>query len=138
MTESFFKDHGEETPGTAVPYLDEEAVKDGRRSESTPDAFQTEEGRLGAILAYIPFLCFIPLLSMRENPEIRLHARQGVILFLIELVAALFLVDRISNFVFTTVLVVAVALALVGIYFAVQGKSYRLPIIGDLADKAKL
>ena len=74
---------------------------------------------------------------MKENKEARLHARQGVILFLIELVAVLFLVDGISDFVFKAILIVAIALSIVGIYFALQGKSFRLPIIGDLADKTK-
>ena len=59
-------------------------------------------------------------------------------LFLIELLALLFLIDRIANFVFTAVLIVAVAFAIAGIYFALQGKNYRLPIVGDLAEKSKL
>jgi len=59
-------------------------------------------------------------------------------LFLIELLAALFLIDRISSFVFTGVLLVAAAFSVAGIVFALQGKNYRLPIISDLADKTKL
>ncbi len=93
---------------------------------------------MAAILSYIPLLCFIPLLNMKDNKEARFHARQGVILFLIELVAVLFLVEGISDFVFKGILIVAVALSVVGIYFALQGKSYKLPIISDLADKTKL
>ncbi|MEW5995273.1 MAG: hypothetical protein AB1744_12900 [Candidatus Zixiibacteriota bacterium] len=138
MTESFFKQEGREPASSEIPQLDEKQEKSEDRSEAEVPSFGTEEGRLGAILSYIPFLCFVPLLSMKDNPEIRLHARQGVILFLIELVAALFLVDRIADFVFTALLIAAIILAIVGIYFAAQGKSYRLPIIGDIADKTKL
>ena len=99
---------------------------------------EIEEGRLTALFSYIPFLCFIPLLSMKENREARFHARQGLVLFLIEIVAALFLIDRISSFVFTAVLLVAAAFSVAGIVFALQGKSYRLPLVGDLADKTNL
>ena len=93
---------------------------------------------MAAIMAYIPLLCFVPLLSMKDNKEARFHARQGVLLFLIELVAVLFLIDAISDLVFKGILIGAVALSVAGIVFAIQGKNYRLPIIGDLADKAKL
>jgi len=131
MTDSFFDNQGEQKPTGEIPNLD------GASSGST-SGFKTDEGRLAAVMSYIPFLCFIPLLNMKDNEEARFHARQGVMLFLIELVAFLFLFDRISQFVFTAVLIVAVAFSLAGIYFALQGKNYRLPIVGDLADKSKL
>jgi uncharacterized membrane protein len=131
MTDSFFDNRDEQKPSSEIPNLDGE-----ERGSGT--GFQTDDGRLAAIMSYIPFLCFIPLLNMKHNSEARFHARQGVMLFLIELVAFLFLFDRISQFVFTAVLIVAVALSMAGIYFALQGKNYRLPIVGDLADKSKL
>ena len=93
---------------------------------------------MAAIMSYIPILCFIPLLNMKDNKEAHFHARQGVMLFLIEVLAIIFLIDGISRFVFKALLIVAVALSVVGIYFALQGKNYKLPIIGDFADKAKL
>jgi len=130
LTNSFFDNQGEDKPTGEIPNLD-----------GTPDSdsgFKTDEGRLAAVMAYIPFLCFIPLLNMKHNEEARFHARQGVMLFLIELVAFLFLFERISQFVFTAVLIVAVAFSIAGIYFSLQGKNYRLPIVGDLADKSKL
>lgn len=131
MTDSFFDNRDEQKPPSEIPNLD-----GSERNGET--GFQTDDGRLAAIMSYIPFLCFIPLLNMKHNSEARFHARQGVMLFLIELVAFLFLFDRISQFVFTAVLIVAVALSMAGIYFALQGKNYRLPIVGDLADKSKL
>ena len=131
MPSSFFDDDADEQkPRDEAPQPDS-APKPGA-------GFQTDEGRLAAVMSYIPFLCFIPLLSMRHNEEARFHARQGVMLFLIEALAVLFLFDRISDFVFTTILIVAVAFSIAGIYFGLQGKNYRLPIIGDLADKTKL
>jgi uncharacterized membrane protein len=131
MTGSFFDNQGDEKPTGEVPNLD-------GKPGSDDSGFKTDEGRLAAVMAYIPFLCFIPLLNMGHNEEARFHARQGVMLFLIELIAFLFLFDRISQFVFTAVLIVAVAFSIAGIYFSLQGKNYRLPIVGDLADKSKL
>jgi len=133
MSESFFDNQSEDNSTGDIPNLDGTSGQGGDEG-----AFKTDEGRLAAIMAYIPFLCFIPLLNMKHNEEARFHARQGVMLFLIELLALLFLIDRIANFVFTAVLIVAVAFAIAGIYFALQGKNYRLPIVGDLAEKSKL
>jgi len=137
MTDSFFKSDPEEQPRGQIPDL-EEGHTEGASSGSTGGSFDSEEGRMAAVLSYIPFLCFIPLLNMKENREARFHARQGVMLFLIELVAVLFLVDGISDFVFKVVLILAIALSVAGVIFALQGRNYKLPIIGDLADKAKL
>lgn len=138
MSESFFDNQSESKPSGDLPNLGETDRQNQSGGSGFGDAFKTDEGRLAAIMAYIPFLCFIPLLNMKHNEEARFHARQGVMLFLIELIAGLFLVDRISNFIFTAVLIVAVSFSIAGIYFALQGKNYRLPIVGDLADKSKL
>jgi uncharacterized membrane protein len=138
MADSFFPEEEVHTseqlsppPDQPVPGLDEP-------SAPAADELASDESRLAALIAYIPFLCFIPLLNMRENKVALFHARQGTILFLIELAAAVLLVDGISDFIFKAILVGAVILAASGIYFALQGKSMRLPIIGDLADKTKL
>jgi uncharacterized membrane protein len=103
-----------------------------------PEQTLPEEARVAAVLSYIPFLCFIPLLNMRDNKEAFFHARQGLILFLFELLAALFLIGALSNLVFKLVLIFTLASSVVGIFYVLQGKKIRLPIIGDLADKIKL
>lgn len=129
MDKSFFaNDADEEKPGVDDPINDSEEFK----------SFSSDEARLAAIMSYIPFLCFFPLLKMRDNPQAKFHARQGVMLFLIELVAILFLIDGISDLIFKTLLIIAAAASLAGIYFALKGENYRLPIISDLADKFKL
>ncbi len=138
MTESFFKNEPDQTSSENIPDLEDDATKTSEDTTGAEESFKTEEGRMAAILSYIPLLCFIPLLNMKDNREARFHARQGVILFLIELVAVLFLVDGISDFIFKGILILAIALSVAGIYFALQGRSYRLPVIGDLADRTKL
>jgi uncharacterized membrane protein len=134
MSDSFFQDDTDQTPSGEIPELDD---KTGADTPGRTDGFQSDEGRMAAIMSYIPILCFVPLLSMRENKEARFHARQGVLLFLIELVAILFLVDAISDLVFKGILFIAAGLSVAGIIFAIQGRNYKLPIIGDLADKSK-
>jgi len=135
MTESFFKDDAERQAHGEIPELEAPAPDSAAEAER---GFISDEGRMAAIMAYIPFLCFIPLLSMKDNAEARFHARQGVLLFLVEVVAALFLIDTVSDLVFKGILLIAAGLSVAGIIFAFQGRSYKLPIVGDLAQKSKL
>lgn len=139
MSDSFFDNEPQKKPSHDIPDLDgrEEASRDGG-PEFHDSELRTDEGRLAAIMSYIPLLCFIPLLSMKENREARFHARQGLVLFVIELVAVLFLLPGVSSLVFRVILIGAAGLAIAGIYFALQGKNYKLPIVGDLADRTKL
>jgi fumarate reductase subunit D len=137
MPESFFPEEHIDAEQHPVSDL-VEPVPQTPQSTDSADHLESEDSRLGALIAYIPFLCFIPLLNMRENKDALFHARQGTILFLIELGAAVLLVDGISDFFFKAVLVAAVVLSAAGIYSALQGKNFRLPIISDLADKTKL
>ena len=84
MTESFFKDDNEnqEQETNAIPELDSPVIE--LDDPEIVDEFQSEEGRMAAIMSYIPFLCFVPLLNMKDNKEAQFHAKQGVMLFLIE------------------------------------------------------
>ena len=59
-------------------------------TEPSPDAIPQEEiqsGRLLAAVAYLPGLCFVGLLGAPENRYVGFHARQGFLLFLLEVVA---------------------------------------------------
>ena len=138
MTESFFHEQPETKPDDEISPLSESDSDESHSAGEETHRFRTEEGRMAAIMSYIPFLCFLPLLNMKENKEAQFHARQGFILFLIEIIAVLFLVDGISQFVFQAILIVAAALSVAGVYFALQGKNYKLPIISDLVEKSKL
>jgi len=137
MTDSFFKNEPEEERDLTIPELKDNTGRDEDDSDSWMHENLSEEGRMAAIMSYIPILCFVPLLNMQDNKEARFHARQGVLLFLIEIIAVIFMIDGISDFFFKAVLVIAVGLSLAGIYFAFKGKNYKLPIIGDMADKTK-
>lgn len=140
MTESFFRDtaDSDKTPNQDQPLG--EIDNASARNREPEDPTLVEEERIAAVLSYIPFLCFIPLVNIhwKENKEARFHARQGIMLFLVELVAVLMLIDDLGRFVFRAALVGAAALSVAGVYFALQGKKYRLPFVSDLADKMKL
>ncbi|HEX7401486.1 MAG TPA: hypothetical protein VF369_04840 [candidate division Zixibacteria bacterium] len=112
---------------TTPPVMDEEKRKD-----------LIEEGKAAAILGYIPFMCFVPLVKMRENPFAVKHGKQGLILFVIEIIAAIFLLPQINFIFWGLAILLCLAAAAAGIFFALQGQDWKIPFIGDLADKIKL
>lgn len=134
MTESFFKNEPDEQSQEEIINIDPMKNIDKEFS----DSFQSEESKMAAVLSYIPLLCFIPLLNMKENKDARFHARQGVLLFLIELLAAIFLIDGISGFVFKAILIAGIILSIAGVYLSLQGKKFRIPVISDIVEKSHL
>ena len=107
-----------------VPPKDEEAM--------------IEEGKAAAILGYVPFLCFIPLIKMKDNPFAFRHGKQGLFLLFVEILAVFFMFDIISNLFWGLLLILAIGCAVFGILYAIQGKEFTIPFIGDLANKLKI
>jgi uncharacterized membrane protein len=133
MAESFFKKDEAEVEQPQIPALDDSTEVAAKESVVDKD-----QGMIASILAYIPFLCLIPLLQMRESEQARFHSKQGLLLFLLELLAALLLIPGFSGIVWRTVLILALGAAAAGVVFGIQGKDYRLPLLSDIADRMKL
>lgn len=137
MTDPFFKNESKASPpdGSPPPEMELKHPKSETKVESN---LPQDDRRIASIMAYIPFLCFVPLISMSDNKEVRFHARQGVLLFIIELIAVFFLIDTVSDLFFKGILIISVSFSVAGLIFALQGKTQKLPIIGDLIDNSKL
>ena len=110
-------------------------------STPTPPASAPKhEENLGwAIVAYIIF--FLPLLTKaKDDPFVRFHVKQGLVLFLLMLVFWLikiimpwYLYWRLSELfgLFTVIFLI------LGLLNVLQGKQEKLPLIGQFADKFK-
>lgn len=121
-----------------VPDFGEDPLDQAEKGQEASSGSDVDEGRSAAILAYIPFLCFVPLTKMRDNKFALHHGRQGLVLLLLEILAVLFLIPKVSNFFWVLVIIVCAGSSLAGIMFAVQGKMYKLPFISDLAERMRL
>lgn len=129
MTEKIFGPEGrkEKAEETGEPGTNEEARKK-----------MIDEGKAAAMLGYIPFMCFVPLIKMRDNPFAFRHGKQGLVLFIIEIIAVIFLLPKISDLLWSVVIVLCLAAAVAGIIFSLQGKEWKIPFIGDWADKLRV
>jgi len=121
-----------------VPEFGEDMPEEVKGPEKINIDESVEEGRSAAIMAYIPFLCFVSLTTMRHNKFALHHGKQGLVLLMLEVLAVIFLIPKISGYFWALVIIFCVGSAIAGILFAVQGRMTRLPYISDFAEKLKI
>ena len=88
-----------------------------------------------AILAYLGPLIIISYVAAKDDPFVKFHIKQGLVLLVIE-----FIVWALSMFIFLPFLVLwqllnlaTLVLSIVGIVNAIKGREKELPLIGGYA-----
>ena len=123
---------------------------DGPPYDSIPEA-DIVSGRLLAAVAYLPALCFVGLFAAPGNRYVGFHARQGLILFLAEIVGALgialfdaslgtipvlgFLASAILKFLLWFGFLGA---TVYGVIKGANGEVARIPYLGDAIERLPL
>lgn len=98
---------------------------------STSKQYGPEHERYTAALSYVWILCLYPLLFRKDSAFIQFHAKQGVALFVLEILSPIFVVFM------PLVIIVCVIASIVGIRAALMGKYWTLPLVGSYIKKAK-
>ncbi len=93
-----------------------------------------------ALLAYIPFLFFIPLILKRRDAFVRFHIQQGIVLFLFELVIMFLAGIPVIGWFFIGPLgwLAALIFILLGIVHVTNDEEKPLPAIGRYAEKVNV
>ena len=97
------------------------------------------------VLSYLGILCLIPLLAKKDDPEVQWHAKNGLALFIAELIwvaiGIAFLFIRVPflgcgwAIVRCAVWIGFLVLSIMGIIKAVNGQRFRIPILTDMSEK---
>jgi len=98
-----------------------------------------KEGRFFAVISYVSFLCIITLLLKKNNNFALYHAKQGLVLFVMEVVAFIlsiipllgWLIGIFGYMLFLLVSLWAIMQAALGIYC-------RIPVITEISEKVVL
>lgn len=103
---------------------------------AAPAAADTNNTVLMSVLAYLGILVFVPLLLAKENPVVKFHVKQGLVLFIIE--AAVWFVGSMMYIgilypILALVNLGCFVLAIIGIINAVKKQEKELPLVGDFA-----
>ena len=122
----------EKKPDAAAAADDNEnATKKSSETAVESETLADDSVRWMAALAYLPLICLAVLFFYREDPFIQRHARQGLILFVIILLALLLKLDIIWNL----IIAACVAVALVGAVSIILRGDIKIPLLSDLAEK---
>ena len=94
------------------------------------------DGKAYAILSYLWILCLVPLLLKKENKFALFHAKQGLVLFIGELVLGFV---GVIPFLGWAILFFGTALfgvlSVVGLVQVLMGNYWKMPVVGDIAEK---
>ena len=103
--------------------------------EESQGSGEVDENKILAAIGYLGILFLIPLLVKKDSEFCQFHAKQAMILFIIEVILlAIVWIPFLGWLLYTLVSVVA----LVGLIQALMGRKWRIPGIAELADKIKI
>ena len=92
--------------------------------------------KLYAVLAYLGFLCIIPLVVKKRDPFVLFHIKQGLVIFIAAVVSfVVSIIPGIGHILGLAGLSVCVICALFGIFQSLRGTRVAIPFVARLADK---
>ena len=114
----------------------EERVESEQVSE-TPK--KLDDNKVIVILSYIGVLCLIPLFTKKDDKFVFFHAKQGLVLFIVEIITYFVLMIPILGWIIAPIAsLIWLALSIIGIINVLGGEMKELPILGKYADKIKI
>jgi uncharacterized membrane protein len=85
-------------------------------------------------LAYLGILVIIPYVSAKEDPFVKFHVKQGLVLAVIEVVIWFIGMSMWQLWsILSLVNLGTIILSVIGIVNVVHGKTEKLPLVGDFA-----
>lgn len=103
------------------------------------DPKDVEENKVIAAIGYIWILCLVPLLLKKDSKFAQFHGKQGLVLFIAEVIISFIWVVPVLGWLAGFVgWIITLILAILGIVNALSGKYWRMPILGEYAEKLNL
>lgn len=102
---------------------------------------EIEDGKCLAILSYVSILALIPYLTEKKNKYVMYHAKQGMNLFIIEVIVGalspllcliLFLIAPLVGLILSIIGFALLILSIIGIINVCNGEAKELPIINKI------
>lgn len=113
-------------------------MNDVKDDSASFDKKDIENGKGMGILSYLGFLCLIPYFTEKENKFVIYHAKQGLNLFICEVIVALAIslvstiLWRVGSLLESIFGLIAFAFSVLGIVNVLNGKAKELPVINKI------
>ena len=100
---------------------------------------KSDDNKLMGILSYIGVLCLIPLLTKKDNEFVFFHAKQGAVLFIVEVITVFVAAIPFLGWIIAPLAsLLWIILSIIGIVNVLGEKTKELPVLGKYADKIKI
>lgn len=100
---------------------------------------EIQDAQFFAAIGYLSFLCFVPLALKKGNKFAEFHGKQALVLFILELAAAILkVVPALGDLIFTLSFVVFGILSLIGIVKVLMGEKWEMPVIHEVANRISI
>jgi uncharacterized membrane protein len=116
-----------------------EEEKNTEQSSSTQEQDVVEKGKIYAFLGYWGILFLVPILAKKDNNFAMFHGKQGLVLFILEIIVAILgsipfigLVIAPLGYIFCGIM------AIIGMVQSLNGKYWKMPWLGKYAEKIKI
>jgi uncharacterized membrane protein len=97
---------------------------------------EIREGKFFAVISYITFLCIVSLILKKDNKFAVYHAKQGLVLFVLEVASFIIsIIPFLGAFLKTFGVVIFGLVSLWGILQALMGEVRKIPFVSDIAEK---
>ncbi len=104
------------------------------KEKKSPDK-DIKENKLIAALSYVWILCLVPLLLKRDSKFAQFHAKQGLVLFIIEVFASFIMwLPIVGQLIALALLVISV----VSFIKALSGEWWKIPYLYEWSKKINL
>jgi len=94
-----------------------------------------EDNKVIAAIGYVWILCLVPLFLKRHSKFAQFHAKQGLVLFIVEIFGWLIFWIPLVGWLLGVLILI---FAILGIMNALQGNYWEMPILGKYAKKINL
>ncbi|MBN1687844.1 MAG: hypothetical protein JW893_01955 [Candidatus Omnitrophica bacterium] len=109
---------------------------DASAPQSDPEI---QDAKFFAAIGYFNVLCFVPLLLKKQNKFAQFHGKQALVLFILEIAAAILkVVPILGDLVFTVAFVVLGILSLVGILKVLMGEYWEMPVVYEISTRISM
>ena len=100
---------------------------------------EIQEGKIYAVISYLGILCIVTLLLKKDNKFALFHGKQGLVLFICEMGALIInIIPVLGQLIWVLAVLVFGILSLVGIIQSLMSNYWKMPVIGDIAEKISI
>jgi len=97
------------------------------------------DNKVIAAIGYIGILCLIPLLLKKDSKFAQFHARQGLVLFIAEIVVSFVnIIPLLGPMIWFAASVVFFVVSIIGLIKALKGEYWKLPFLHEYAKRINI